>query len=182
MKAPERIQTARLVLRKPRREDAPLMFAAYAQDPNVTRYLLWRPHQDISESYAFIDRVHSKWDPQEEFVWFIFDDSNQLIGSIAARREVGAFNLGYLLARPFWGRGYMPEAIRAVVDWAFTNPSIAKVWAECDLENHASARALEKSGFVREGLLPQFQIFPNLSPVARDCYHYVKTKSADGIN
>ncbi|HJT80493.1 MAG TPA: GNAT family N-acetyltransferase [Chthoniobacterales bacterium] len=173
MNAPEQIRTARLLLRKARREDAPLMFAAYAQDPEVTRYLLWRPHADVSESYAAIDRFLAAWDAQSEFVWLIFKDRTELIGSIAARKQEDAFNLGYLLARPFWGRAYMPEAIRAVVDWAFTNPSISQVWAECDLENRASARALEKSGFVREGVLSQFQIFPNLSPTPRDCYRYV---------
>jgi RimJ/RimL family protein N-acetyltransferase len=170
--APEQIQTARLLLRKPRREDAALMFETYAQDPEVTRYLLWRPHTNVSESYAAIDRFLIAWDAEIEFVWLIFTDQDQLIGSIAARNEGTAFNLGYLLGRPFWGRGYMPEAIQAVVHWAFSDPSISEVWADCDLENQASARALEKSGFVRDGILPQFRVFPNLSPNPHDCFKY----------
>src|SRR5947208_682083 len=46
--APDEINTQRLLLRKPRVEDAPTMFHTYAQDPTVTRFLLWRPHADIS--------------------------------------------------------------------------------------------------------------------------------------
>src|SRR5438552_1698607 len=44
---PKEFTTARLFLRKPRREDAPAMFAAYAQDPEVTKFLLWKPHADV---------------------------------------------------------------------------------------------------------------------------------------
>ena len=171
MNAPEILETSRLVLRKPRREDAPLIFESYARDPEVTRYLLWQPHTDVSESYAAIDRFLAAWEARTEFVWLIFLQ-DQLVGSIAARKEENALNLGYLLARPFWGRGYMPEVIRAVEEWAFTNPAIFEVWAECDLENRASARTLEKAGFVREGVLPQFRVFPNLSSTPRDCYRY----------
>jgi RimJ/RimL family protein N-acetyltransferase len=173
MNVSEKIQTARLILRKPRQEDAPLMFESYAQDPDVTRYLLWRPHRDISNSYAFIDRCLSRWEAQQEFVWFIFSNSNQLIGSIgASKKEDSSYDLGYCLARPFWGNGYMPEAIDAVVEWVFNNPSISQVSAVCDIENSASARALEKAGFVREGILLQFAVCPNISSEPRDCYRY----------
>jgi ribosomal-protein-alanine N-acetyltransferase len=55
-------------------------------------------------------------------------DAGQLIGSIGARTQDGGFNLGFLLARSYWGRGYMPEAITAVVDWAFTQPWVSRFW------------------------------------------------------
>jgi len=54
VKAPETIQTERLILRKPRTEDAPIIFEAYAQDPEVTRYLVWHPHQQVEETQKFI--------------------------------------------------------------------------------------------------------------------------------
>lgn len=177
--APDEIHTARLLLRKPRATDAPLMFNAYAQDPAVTRYLMWRPHANVEETRAVIDRFLAAWERQEGFCWFLFgNDTGEMIGSIAARPEVRAgladngFNLGFLLARSQWGNGYMPEAIAAVVEWAFSERWVSRISAACDLENHASARALEKAGFVRERILPQFSVHPNISSAPRDCYEY----------
>jgi len=178
IEAPVELTTARLFLRKPAREDAPGMFAAYAQDAEVTRFLLWKPHPDVSESYRVVDRFVSKWKSKAEFSWFIFpNDGQQLIGSIAARPKPGGFELGYVLARSEWGKGYMAEAIGAVVHWAFTDPSVFRISAACDVENRASARALEKAGFVREGVLPQFSVHPNISDAPRDCYCYVMLRA-----
>jgi [ribosomal protein S5]-alanine N-acetyltransferase len=70
----------------------------------------------------------------------------------------------------------MPEAIDAVVDWAFTQPWVSRVWAACDVENHSSARVLEKTGFSREGILAQFSIHPNISLDPRDCYAYTRSR------
>lgn len=175
---PIEITTPRLLLRKPRRQDAPAMFAAYAQDPEVTRFLRWKPHRDVSESYAVVDRFISQWDAKTEFFWFVFhNETRQLIGSFAARPETGGFNLGFLLARPYWGHGYIPEVITEVVNWTFTESSVLRVWAFCDVENRASARALEKAGFTREGVLPQFSVHPNVSEAPRDCYSYARTRT-----
>ena len=57
MEAPERIETERLVLRKLRMEDAPVIFETYAQDPEVTRYLVWRPQNTWARRKIFYDAV-----------------------------------------------------------------------------------------------------------------------------
>ena len=169
-----------MLLRKPRTTDAAPMFEAYAQDPAVTRYLVWHPHADIAETRTVIDRFLARWEKAEEFCWFLFTkDTGEMIGSIAARAEDSGFNLGFVVARAHWGRGYMPEAITAVVQWAFTQPSVSRVSAACDIENHASARALEKAGFVRESVLRQFSVHPNISLAPRDCYGYGTTRARD---
>src|SRR3954466_2972119 len=134
---PESLPTARLHLRKPRPDDAPLIFAAYAQDPEVTRYLTFRPHGDLSETDEAVERFLDGWRSGKSFCWLIFTrDEEELVGAIAVREDQG-INLGYLLARPFWGSGFMSEALAAIVDWAFTQPSVSRVWAVCDLENEA---------------------------------------------
>jgi [ribosomal protein S5]-alanine N-acetyltransferase len=166
-------------LRKPRVTDAAVMFNAYAQDAAVNRFLAWRQHTDLPETRAVIDRFLARWDKGEEFCWLIFrNDTGDMIGSIAARAEENGFNLGFLLARSHWGHGYMPEAIGAVVDWAFTQPWVSRISAACDIANHASARALEKAGFVREGILRQFSVHPNISSAPRDCYGYALRRRA----
>jgi RimJ/RimL family protein N-acetyltransferase len=176
---PESLPTPRLVLRKPSGDDAPLLFASYAQDSQVTRYLMWRPHQTLSESKAIIEHFLQKWSEGSEFCWFLFTRSeNELIGSIAARMQQHEIDLGYALARKYWRRGLMVEAIDTVTNWAFAQYSISRVRAVCDIENHASARVLEKAGFSREAVLERWAVHPNISELPRDCYLYVKTHKA----
>ena len=67
MTPPETLHTARLVLRKPTREDAPLMFAAYGQDAEVAHYLTWRPHTCVADSEAVIGHFLDSWHDRCEF-------------------------------------------------------------------------------------------------------------------
>jgi ribosomal-protein-alanine N-acetyltransferase len=174
---PESFGTPRLLLRKPRAEDAPLMFASYAQDPEVTRYLTFRPHRVVKDAEDAIARSLENWDSGKSHTWLIFRrDSEELIGAISARHDQG-INFGYLLARPFWGQGLMSEALNAIIDWAFSQPAVFRVWAVCDCENDASARLLERNGFHQEGILRKSSLHPNVSEVPRDCYCYAKTRA-----
>jgi [ribosomal protein S5]-alanine N-acetyltransferase len=177
MNAPQSLATAHLILRKPNRGDAPNLFASYVRDPEVTRFLRWRPHAGLSKSEAFIENALQKWDAGSELPWFLFTRaSSELIGSISARIEQNEIELGYVLARSFWGHGFILEAITAVVDWAFTQSWVVRVIALCDMENQASARVLEKAGFLREGVRERHLVLPNLSEVPRDCYLYAKAR------
>ncbi len=150
MTPPETLRTARLVLRKPTREDAPLMFAAYGQDHEVAHYVTWRPHTCVSDSEAVIDRFLDLWRDGSGFHWLLFQyGGSELMGAIGVRREAHRLELGYVLARRHWGYGFMAEAITAVVDWAFSEPSVLRVGAVCDIDNQRSARLLERAGFER---------------------------------
>ena len=62
-------------------------------------------------------------------------------------------SLGYCLGDAEWGHGYATEAARALLQWAFDTLDLNRVQAETDTRNAASARVLEKLGFVREGTL-----------------------------
>ena len=61
--------------------------------------------------------------------------------------------MGYVLGRPQWGRGLMPEAARAVMDWGFERYGLHKIRAQADLRNRRSWRVMEKLGMTREGVL-----------------------------
>ena len=84
--------------------------------------------------------------------------------------------IGYVIGRAYWGRGFVPEAVRAVVDWVLSQPSIYRVCADCDVENTASIRVMEKVGMQREGVLRRFIIHPNISDEPRDCFLYAIVK------
>jgi RimJ/RimL family protein N-acetyltransferase len=175
--APESLTTERLILRRPQLTDATALFEEYCQDPEVTKYLIWRPHQNIQETIAFLAGCLARWESGEELTWGITQkDNDRLIGIVACRVRGHAADIGYVLARSYWHRGYVTEAARAVVEWAASLPSIFRVWAVCDTANEASARVLEKVGMTPEGILRRWIVHPNVSAEPRDCYVYAQVR------
>jgi [ribosomal protein S5]-alanine N-acetyltransferase len=177
MSAPPIIETERLVLRPPRVDDAEAIFNSYATDEEVTRYLVWKPHTSIAETKEFLSRVAAFLEDGSRLTWALtLHDDDTLRGMIELRPQGHKADVGYVLARPFWGRGYVTEALRAVLDYAFQNPGMYRVWAVCDAENVASARVMEKAGMSFEGILRRYQIRPQIGPAPRDvrCHSRVR--------
>jgi RimJ/RimL family protein N-acetyltransferase len=173
----EMMMTQRLKLRRPRPEDAPPIFERYHQDTEVSRYLQWRPASVIDQTDTFLKRCQAAWESGEAFPLVITSKGDDRpIGMIELRSRGHSVAIGYVLARAYWNRGYMTEAVRTVVDWALNQPTVYRVWAVCDLENTASARVLEKAGFQREGILRRWSLHPNLSSEPRDCFCYAIVK------
>ena len=174
---PEQFATEHLVLRRPRMSDADDIFDNYAADTEVTRYLTWRPYNDRSEVAPFLHSRLARWDSGEEFSWAItIPVEDRVIGMIGCRVREHAADIGYVLGRKYWGRGYVTEVAKAVVDWASALEHIYRVWAVCDVENKASARVLEKVGMQCEGILRRYIMHPNISPEPRDCFVYARVR------
>lgn len=177
MKPPQIFNTSRLLLRPPVVEDAPLIFEQYAQDLLVTKYMSWKPHQFIQETDAFVNRCIAAWVDGPAFPYVLIrKEDAQLIGMIEIRINRFKADLGYVLARSAWGKGYMPEAAQILIDWALGQDNIYRVWAVCDVENNASARVMEKVGMQQEGILKRWFIHPNVSESPRDCYCYARCR------
>jgi [ribosomal protein S5]-alanine N-acetyltransferase len=177
MKPPKTIQTERLRLRKPRLDDAPVIFEAYGRDPEVTRYLVWKPHRTVQETYQFLMACEELWRTGKDFAYAItVKGDDRVVGMFGLHPMRLKLEVGYTLARPYWGKGYMTEALLTVIDWAFTQPEIYRVQAFCDVENIASARVMEKAGMSREGLLRRYVLHPNISDEPRDAYIYAVVK------
>jgi len=177
MRMPEQIETERLVLRKPRMDDAYAIFAGWTQDTEVTRYLTWHPHQRIEQTKQFLQKCLSAWEYETRFPYVItLKESDEIIGMIDPRIEGPKMGIGYGAARAHWGKGYVAEATRAIIEWAFLQPSIYRVYATTDVENLASRRVLEKVGMQCEGILRKCIIHPNISDVPRDSYIYAIVK------
>jgi [ribosomal protein S5]-alanine N-acetyltransferase len=70
----------------------------------------------------------------------------------------------------------MTEVLTEVVNWTLQQPSIFRIGALCDVENIGSARAMEKAGLVREGLLRRWLMHPNVSDEPRDCLSYARVR------
>jgi len=170
---PSFIETPRLKLRAPDVSDAEKMFASYTQDVDVARYMVWRPHASLDATRDFVADCIARWNAGSALPYVItLKADDQLIGMLDARLRGHVVNIGYLLARSHWGQGLMVEAIQAFTAIALGLPEIFRVEATCDVDNHASARVLEKSGFLLEGRLARHTVHPNISAEPRDCFIY----------
>ncbi len=179
MRPPEQIETERLLLRKPRMDDAPAVFNGWAKYPEVTRFLTWRPHENIAQSEALMKRSMDGWNGDSNFRYLLeIKESGILAGMIELRleKEISKVSFGYTGAYAQWGKGYMTEATRACIAWAFQQPAIYRVYATVDVENIPSQRVMDKANMQREGLLRKDSIHPNISPEPRDCYIYAIVK------
>jgi RimJ/RimL family protein N-acetyltransferase len=165
------------VLRRPRLSDADDIYDNYAADPKVTHYVTWRPYKIRSEVGPFLQSRLARWESGEEYSWVITrSEEDRVIGMIACRVREHMADIGYVLGRSFWNRGYVTETAQALVGWASTLDFVYRIWAVCDVENRASARVMEKVGMQREGILRRYVVHPNVSPEPRDCFVYAKVR------
>lgn len=163
MKAPERIETARLLIRRPRAGDAEAILERYAGDPEVTRYVGWPAHRALSGTRAFLavsDAEWSRW-PAGPYLVESRSDGALLGGTGLGFETPFRASTGYIFARDAWGHGYATEALQAMVTIA-PGLGIRRLYALCHADHRASARVLEKCDFTREGTLRQYAAFPNL--------------------
>lgn len=153
------IQTEDLILRPFQVSDAPAMFVNWAQDEEVVEFLTWSPHESIAESLAICTEF--EFDNRGFGAnWAITEKANpqMAIGSLGVVRrdeDIMACELGYCLARKFWGRGYMTQAVRAAIDFLFEEMGYNRVAARHDSNNPASGKVMVKAGMVKEGVLRQ---------------------------
>ena len=121
----------------------------------------WRPHRSLDESREVLDRVFlNKYD-----TWAITErgDEANLIGTVGLiadpmRNNMHAAMVGYWLDECQWGKGYMQEAVRAVLDYAFGERELSLVSGYCYVHNSRSQRVLERCGFRKEGVLAQAEV------------------------
>jgi [ribosomal protein S5]-alanine N-acetyltransferase len=176
---PETFTTERLSARPPRADDAGAVLAAYASDPEVTRYLSWRCYTEIEPLREFLCGVARTWETGvgAHYSWLLCRRGTDTpIGSIGVSLDIHGAMLGYVLGRAHWNHGLMTEAVRYVAAWALAQPPLFRVWAVCDTANVASVRVLEKAGFAREGLLRRWFPCPTTGPEPRDCFIYAKVR------
>jgi ribosomal-protein-alanine N-acetyltransferase len=157
------LETARLVLRPPRRDDARRVFERYASDPRVTQYLDWPTHRSLEDTYAFLDFCDAAWQRGPAGPFLIESRaSGALLGSTGlAFESPEQAATGYVLAHDAWGFGYATEALAAMRDLA-RRLGVSRLYALCHPDHYASTRVLQKCGFLFEGTLPGYAGFPNL--------------------
>lgn len=178
IKAPEVIETTRLLLRRPRPSDAQAIFHRYASDREVTRYLSWPTHRSLADTLAFLTMSDDEWHRWPAGPYLVLaresSASGALIGSTGLMFKTATRAItGYVFAQDAWGHGYATEALQAMVDLA-RQTGIQRLEATCHAEHTASAHVLEKCGFTTEEVRRQHFVFPNLKPQKKsDVLSYV---------
>ena len=153
----QRLETHRLILRRYRIEDAEDMFNNWASDPEVTKFLTWPTHSTVEVTRMLVNNWISRYDDGGYFNWAIeWKETGSVIGNIAVvklNEQTEAADMGYCMSRAFWGRGIMPEALRAVMDYLFDTVGMSRIAACHDVNNPKSGRVMEKAGMKMEGIL-----------------------------
>ena len=145
------LASERLILRQLNVDDAPALFDVLSDDA-VMRYWSSGPHAHIAETQSYI-ALNAEIDAGH-ICWAITLDERVALGwVILLPHRKNSFELGYILGRSHWGKGYVYEAAAMALDHAFMNLGARRVMADTDPDNMGSIRLLEKLGFQREGYL-----------------------------
>jgi ribosomal-protein-alanine N-acetyltransferase len=174
---PDTFRTARLFLRPIAMADAGPIFDAYSRDPSVADFLIWRPNRTRGDIESYIGSCLET--PTHRARTYVLQGRKDSVirGGLDLRQaDRHRLEFGYVLARAFWGRGLMTEALTEIVRWGLEQPAIFRIGAVCDVDNIASARVMEKSGLIREGLLRRYLIHPGISKEPRDCFSYARVR------
>jgi len=133
-------------------------FIDLANDRQIAKMVMSLPHPYTNEhAQNWLAQQESDNDNANKnkdlYLFAIKDNDIGLIGMITLNRvNSGIFELGYWIGRDFWGKGFASEAAKAVLQWAESQLRVKAVSAGYFDDNPASARVLEKSGFLRTGV------------------------------
>lgn len=151
------LETPRLILRPFTVDDAPAMFANWASDGEVTKYLTWPTHTDPSVSRAYCEGIQGSYADPKHYEWaIVLKELGEPIGSISVvgrQAETACFHIGYCLGRAFWHRGIMTEAFSEVIRFLFEEVGALRVDACHDVRNPHSGQVMAKCGLTYEGTL-----------------------------
>ena len=150
------ITTPRLVLRWVSEDDIDSLYEILSVS-EVVRYMDRGPLPDREAAVAFQREIAEGNESGRMFKWGVaLRDSNTLIGTTTLfnlNLDNGRAELGYAMGHAYWGKGYMNEALRALLSHAFEVMELRRLEADVDPRNAASIRTLERLGFQREGFL-----------------------------
>ena len=153
------IETSRLILRPFTLDDAQAMFDNWASDPEVTKFLTWPTHGDVSISWMVLEDWVQSYENKENYQWAIeLKEIGQPIGSISVVRQdanVGSAEIGYCMGKTWWHQGITSEALKAVVDFLFAEVGFNRIMARHDPNNPNSGGVMKKCGMKYEGTTRQ---------------------------
>ncbi len=145
------LETERLILRPWKKEDLQSLYEL-AKDPHIGPPCGWNPHKDIKESEAVLEDIL-----MNDYTFaLVLKETGEVIGNISLMpysesrfpENENQGEVGFWLGYSYWGKGYMPEACRRIVQYGLDELKLERIWCAHNLENMNSKRVQEKSGFT----------------------------------
>lgn len=148
------ITASRVSLRRMTDRDIDSIYTIFS-DPEVMRYWSSPPLEDRRAAAELLDEIRDGFDSRLILKWGIARRIDDTIIGTSTLFHIESNNyraeLGYALAREHWGKGYMQEALRALLGFSFGEMNLERIEADVDPRNEASIRTLERLGFQKEG-------------------------------
>lgn len=140
--------------------DSPSLFKIWS-DPEVTKFMNIDSFTDENQAKDMI-KLLDEFSLDNKAIRFSIIEmkSNEIIGSCGFNSldfENEKAEIGYDIARAFWGRGYASEAISALLDYAFSTLKMNRIEAKVEPENVNSVKVLQKLNFMFEGTLRRYE-------------------------
>lgn len=146
------LKTDRLIIRPWKKEDLE-DFYEYAKVDGVGQMAGWNPHTSIQES----ETVLSSFMEEKNVFALELKENHKVIGSLGLEKLSISLNkpydnyvgreIGYVLSKEYWGKGFMPEAVRRVTEFCFEEEKYDFLLCRHSIANNQSKRVIEKCGF-----------------------------------
>ncbi|MDR0936099.1 MAG: GNAT family N-acetyltransferase [Oscillospiraceae bacterium] len=151
-----KLKTKRLILRKFEIADAEAMYGNWAGDPEVTKYLTWQTHSGVEATKQLLSEWLLEYSKPDHYNWaIVLKTPGEPIGSISVVNvddRVNYAEIGYCLGQNWWNKGYMTEALTAVIKFLFEQVGANRIAAVHDANNPISGKVMLKCGLKYEGL------------------------------
>jgi ribosomal-protein-alanine N-acetyltransferase len=158
------LETKRLILRPLTLADAETAFYGWTGDAEINKWVSWLPHHSIDDTIEWLKEID--WNqavtgdiPRDNYIWgFVLKETGDIFGSggLIWEEDYQLYQVGYNITKSHWNKGYTTEAMRAILDYAANILGLKRVAGGHAKENLASAKVLEKLGFVydRDDMVP----------------------------
>ena len=152
--------TERLYLRMMKEADSNRLFEIWS-DPVVNKYMNIEELNQEKHATEMIQLINELANENKAIRYTIIEkQTNEIIGTCGFNEideKNGIAEIGYELDQMFWGKGYAPEAIKCLVQYAFAKLKLTEIIAKVNHENNNSIRALQKLGFTFKGIVREYE-------------------------
>ena len=149
----EPLYTERLVLRRLTKSDLEDVYA-YCSDPEVSKYLLWSPHESLATTRQYLRTVDRKYRCAEFYDWGV-EYAGHIIGTCGFTSFSildDSAQIGYVLGSAYWGRGIATEMLKRVIRYGFEELALNRIEGRFMRENEASLAVMRKCHMSLEGI------------------------------
>ncbi len=154
------LETDRLKLRKFELTDVEAVYDNWANDSDVTKYLMWPTHTDVGVTSSVLSEWVNRYNDDTFYQWAIVLKSNgsDPIGSISIVKMddgIEMVHVGYCIGKKWWHQGITSEALSELIRFFFEEVKVNRVESRHDTKNPNSGKVMKKCGMIFEGTIKQ---------------------------